>query len=664
MNQNSQRRDGFDYDSWDRPKQDGFFKNLKRSYRRWRENRQLIADERRSMREFQNEMQPRRPSSQTADTASRKQSAAGPNNEETDRIVTKAVGSSLQDKSMFQVWREERQMKKAILAEQSSNVKFDDPLAKQKSPSKNVNSEFGIGSESHDVQSNFAGPGAINLARKIGQKLWAKRVPQWLLAMSPALLFISVVIIPGQAEIHDRYVAHTRKLQTGLPEVITNQNWDKARIIAYRVLDCNIANTEDLFEYFTILKELGQKEQAWAFLKAKADSVNTLEKGSFHARQAKLIMEDQPTMLRINEEVIPHLRDALNGRISKEEEVESRQLLARIFSVQGDLTSAYRVLEPVQTNDVTIAADVLWIKSNLNQTDTLVGPKIQAERLLGEVENLIRGEEKITDREIGSKVRLMMLLQKEPELRGWVAGLPDLSEDQKLQWSREIDQMSLAGELRSQPINYERLWAKLLPFLEADQKNPIWEQIAVSVWALPEDKRFEEGYQWVEKQIKSDKSSDNFLKMAAMAAHMNGQWQNARMVYELILSRGIDEFAALNNLAGNYYKFPPYDFDKALGLIDKAIGQAPENIAMLETKGQILARMGRLAEAREILERCIVQFPNEWNLHNTLAQIYESEGQMARAKAHRERLTTLKKPLNAPVEDSISVKPSQDSSKG
>ena len=101
------------------------------------------------------------------------------------------------------------------------------------------------------------------------------------------------------------------------------------------------------------------------------------------------------------------------------------------------------------------------------------------------------------------------------------------------------------------------------------------------------------------------------------------------------------------------YKFPPYEYEEALKLIDRVVAKTPDNLGILETKGQILARMGRLDESKVILEKCLPILPNEWNLHNTLAQIYEIQGQKSRALAHRDRLSNLRKPSNAPLVDNI-----------
>jgi hypothetical protein len=57
--------------------------------------------------------------------------------------------------------------------------------------------------------------------------------------------------------------------------------------------------------------------------------------------------------------------------------------------------------------------------------------------------------------------------------------------------------------------------------------------------------------------------------------------------------------------------------------------------------------MGRVDEALAILETCVDRLPMEWNLHNSLAQIYEHKGMSEKAKAHRLVMSKIQKPLDA-----------------
>lgn len=654
-----------DFNSWETPNRGGFFKKLKRSYQRWKLNRQMIAEERRSIQEMQaGNMRSQSVSHQPLqqDSAQKEQSF----DNEHDKVITKSDISGFEHKSFFQSWREERKLRRQLYSEKRIASNQFDPLLKRSGTSRQHQDEFGVGNQSStSAETGNGNSGLLRMTSDLGRILWSKRIPQWALAAMPALFFLFAIIIPSQAELNNRFVDHTKKLETGLYEKIQNKDWDAARLICLRLMSSNLANLDDIFDYREILVQMGKEQESWAFLKAKQDSINALDKGSFHFRYASLLLDTKPSPQIIINEVVPHLKDAISGKLEVRDEIRARQYLSRIYAFNGDLANAAKVLEPVQSNDVTVAADALWIRANIDSTSGLFNLQSIAERLLREVENQISQNPVPTPEEIGAKVRLLMLLNREPELRQWIAGLGDLANEDKTRWSEEVDRISLTSEVRRTPINYERVWVKLLPFLEKDQNNLLWNEIAASFWALPEEKRFDEAYQWVDRRIRGENVQPTFLRQAALAAHINAQWDQAKYAYEKILEVDPKDVSALNNLAGIYYKFPPYNLPKALQLINQAIeATTQQSPALLETKGQILARMGKTEESRQILERCLVNFPNEWNLHNTLAQIYESEGQISRARAHRERLEKLKKPSNAPLENTISFNKTQIAPEG
>ena len=118
-------------------------------------------------------------------------------------------------------------------------------------------------------------------------------------------------------------------------------------------------------------------------------------------------------------------------------------------------------------------------------------------------------------------------------------------------------------------------------------------------------------------------------------------------MYRKLILKQPDDVIALNNLSMLIYKYEPENLDEALKYARHAEKLQPNAIAIRDTVGEILARLGRWDEALPILESCISVLKEEWNLHNTLAQIYEQKGQTDRAAAHRSALIRIKKPLDA-----------------
>lgn len=78
------------------------------------------------------------------------------------------------------------------------------------------------------------------------------------------------------------------------------------------------------------------------------------------------------------------------------------------------------------------------------------------------------------------------------------------------------------------------------------------------------------------------------------------------------------------------------DLPRALELIDSAVRQAPQNPSFRDTRGHILARMGRWKDAIPDLEAAVAQVANKRESHRVLAEAYRQMGNNAMAAKHEE----------------------------
>ncbi|HEX5271846.1 MAG TPA: tetratricopeptide repeat protein [Gemmataceae bacterium] len=98
-----------------------------------------------------------------------------------------------------------------------------------------------------------------------------------------------------------------------------------------------------------------------------------------------------------------------------------------------------------------------------------------------------------------------------------------------------------------------------------------------------------------------------------------------------------------NNLAWLLATGPEPDLERALVLVESALKSQPNNLAIRDTRGRILARMGRWKEALVDLELALPALPDDRELHGVLADVYEHLGNPSLAAEHR-RLAEAKKP--------------------
>ncbi len=122
-----------------------------------------------------------------------------------------------------------------------------------------------------------------------------------------------------------------------------------------------------------------------------------------------------------------------------------------------------------------------------------------------------------------------------------------------------------------------------------------------------------------------------------------GRIRDAARHFELGLRHEPGSVALLNNLAWCLTQDANGDADRALELIDSALGRPGlrrnHRAEVLETRGQILVRMGRLAEAAVDLERALPHLTDANAAHRTLASVYHDLGESELAALHQRRST-------------------------
>ena len=92
----------------------------------------------------------------------------------------------------------------------------------------------------------------------------------------------------------------------------------------------------------------------------------------------------------------------------------------------------------------------------------------------------------------------------------------------------------------------------------------------------------------------------------------------------------------------------PDDLDKALTMMDDLVKQEPDNAHFLDTRGHVLARLGRIKDAISDFERALPKAPAKASTHAKLAELYQQIGMSEIASEHRTAAVT-------PVEKATSM---------
>jgi tetratricopeptide (TPR) repeat protein len=142
--------------------------------------------------------------------------------------------------------------------------------------------------------------------------------------------------------------------------------------------------------------------------------------------------------------------------------------------------------------------------------------------------------------------------------------------------------------------------------------------------------------------IETGRASPQVEKLTADLSMVSGNYIQARDDYERILDNDETNLKVANNLAWIYGHVDPVDLDKALSLANQAVGYAPDNASLRETRAQILVKQEKWREAAQDLEFALNGLPDYFPIHDALADCYEHLGQAELASAHRERSRLLK----------------------
>jgi tetratricopeptide (TPR) repeat protein len=574
--------------------------------------------------------------------------------------IRKQVAEPVPFTGVIDHWKKYRKVRAAI-AEQSQVTRHARRLAAAKSGSKSKSSKFGVGSteqSASDVRVPYR-QRPIYFIRKYARQSVKRRIPHWFAAMSPALVFGLGVIMPAMTESNGHAASAIVQYREAWTAAVQKGDRPKeAELCGRRVIFSPQSESRDLIAYFDTLVANGELQRAVQVLLAREDDQREQALAEYRFDIAERFIGRLQGSAELVNLALKKFGESLQGPLAKHKEIKARKVLSSAMAVRGDLIGALGMLAPIRNVDLVSRIDSLWLSRSINPANANDAFFREVETAAKEIEARVAGTQALDFQDIAAYARVASLLARDDQFIAWLDSDTRLDAPAKVRWRREIANLSLVRELRTVPLNPEAAWAKLRPILDQEPDNEGMIDTAIGLAIAPPDRTSKSAREWVSKKLKSDSVDAKTLGRASMAAHANAQWPLAIELYEGVAKREPKNPIVLNNLAGMYYKIPPYRLDEALKLIDRAIAELPDNLGILETKGQILARMGRVDEARDILERCLTGFPNEWNLHNTLAQIYEYQGNPQLGALHREKLAKISKPANAPIQERIDFRAS------
>lgn len=340
------------------------------------------------------------------------------------------------------------------------------------------------------------------------------------------------------------------------------------------------------------------------------------------------------------------------------ESVLARRKLSLLYLAMNNRETAFRILEPVMYDYPVAGSEALWIEwTGAKKLD-----RDQLGRVMTRLDSFLLNQVSAVPYETAlAKTRMFIMQGQEKEARDWLKAQPGLSDTTIDQLNKELDEMVMVASIVNSVDSKTPDWPKLEALLKRDPEHPVWTQIAASLWSEPNKIGAAPAQKWVQQKLDDDSASLNLLMRATMISAQNFNITGKRVeeslpvrqLYRKVLRRVPDNYIALNNLAMLIYKFEPDHLAEGLAYARRAEELLPASPEIQETIGQLLVRMGKTDEAQALLEGCVDKLPMEWNLHNSLAQIYEHKGLMDKARAHRLVMSKIKKPPDAEIYENL-----------
>lgn len=451
-------------------------------------------------------------------------------------------------------------------------------------------------------------------------------------------------------------------------QVAASSNSEKLapEFVFRKILNINPLDTSVWKNYVSMLLESDRSDEAKAVLEYLTEE-SKLNDPELNVKFAELLLAQRPATSLAqakSERLLRQAGEMNTGPVA----VKARRQLALILISRGDRDEALSVLTPVMLESPVAGSEAVWIDWSTNGNLD----KNAANRILQRLDRDLRAAGSSIPFELAlAKARMLVVLNQEKEARNWLTIQPGISESDRQMVERELDEMLLIASIIESGESRIPAWSKLEVLLKRDADHPTWSSIAAKVWAGPVRPGTEPTRAWVQKQLDDDTAGLNLIKNAtlevALIYNQTGKTaedcQVLRRLYRKLLNHEPDNVIALNNLAMLMYKYEPDHLAEALDYARKAERLSGGSIPVKDTVGQILARMGQIDEAQKVLETCVAQLPQEWNLHNTLAQIYERRGMVEQAQAHRLAMTKTQKPIDAANYEQIFQKPTTNSAK-
>ena len=158
--------------------------------------------------------------------------------------------------------------------------------------------------------------------------------------------------------------------------------------------------------------------------------------------------------------------------------------------------------------------------------------------------------------------------------------------------------------------------------------------------AFSRAQQYDSAVAWLDTLWRTDTLDSRVQFSLASSLERAGHFDQAADLFRRIIAREPNNDLALNYL-GYMYADSGINLDESLSLIERALKQAPENGAYLDSHGWILYRLGRYQEAEAQIRKALEVMQADPTIHDHLGDILAALGRRDEAVVHWRRALDL-----------------------
>lgn len=459
-----------------------------------------------------------------------------------------------------------------------------------------------------------------------GFRYFLQGLPAVCTALAVGIFALNIRMTPATAAIIPY------RVQAG--DAFQHKDYERARICFERLTQLDPDSNEYRFGLVQTLAALNQREQLEAILDQLAPNDKQGYAKAHLVRARLLLATGKPTP----ETVIQAERHLIRTLQGEPDFIDAHVMLALLYQQTGRAEKAEQHLK---------AASKALPEYNLALARFYHsrGRKDEAQRLAKESANYFSAQSKSNvdnhTARIGWAHALVLLDRYEEAFQildqGLTMTLNPLYRREMasllLMWS---DKQEGTNRAASQLLLMERA-------LQLDPNVPGGADRLLKLMSMKDPADAERARGLMRTMLAQGKSPDLIHLVQGLDAWQHGKTEEARQELEQAYKLNPNAVVVANNLAWTLAHSDPPDLPRALDVIDTVLKQAPNVLRFRDTRGHILARMGRWKDALVDLEAALPAIDDKQASHRMLAKVYGELGNKEMAAEHQ-RLAETRKP--------------------